>query len=354
MSRILSVLFFIFICLTSQAQVTVGSGGDYIRRAFENGRIIAAQKIESIKPCYFQPEVSEKTKDWILLQRTALINDIKRSPHIWKDEAQATCAFTLHSPEAPISLSYSTCRETTDQEASSIFTLIHESAHHLGVSDETQADQIAIAIMNSVTNKICASREEIFEQRVCTGPAAVENDFTKLFSQSSILRSERYHIYARSRICNEVGSCYEWVENTLVVDRRDSSSSNKIFSLEPEKTVSGDHEALITATGVFPYYSFDLKRSDAFNIEVFMGAALFLSVNDTQADASTFFVRNLTTGKALPILKTHQVGVADKLAFTGHVQSDCARFIASHDLPLQDGFIQKNEYVIYGEHDFAK
>jgi uncharacterized protein YjbI with pentapeptide repeats len=78
---------------------------------------------------------------------TGLANDITMSPHIWTVDPQVTCAFTEHDLAKPVVLSFETCRQNVVTTIDAATLLIHESTHHLGVSDETMADQIAMALV---------------------------------------------------------------------------------------------------------------------------------------------------------------------------------------------------------------
>ncbi|MEI6399192.1 MAG: pentapeptide repeat-containing protein, partial [Pseudomonadota bacterium] len=93
-------------------------------------------------------------KDWIMAHSTGLANDITMSPHVWTVDPQVTCAFTEHDLAKPVVLSFETCRQNVVTTIDAATLLIHESTHHLGVSDETMSDQIAMSLVRGWERRV--------------------------------------------------------------------------------------------------------------------------------------------------------------------------------------------------------
>jgi hypothetical protein len=193
----------------------VGSGGDYIRQLFEQSRQAAVAKVGSILPCALS-NVSPEIANWITTNRDALARDIQASPHLWVVDTQDTCAFTDHSPNSALYLSYPTCNNTTNTPNASLFVLIHESAHHLGVADEKVADAIANAVMNAPVVKECPTQGSPFDTNICQGSAFSAADAARYLPRGSLaVDVGSIAFYTRARFCTVVSGCQDWKEAKL-------------------------------------------------------------------------------------------------------------------------------------------
>lgn len=81
--------------------------------------------------------------EWILKNQARYAEDILQSPHYWTVDSQPTCAFTASTSKQGIYFSYPTYLNSSNSKEKAMFILAHESAHHLGISDETFADRVA-------------------------------------------------------------------------------------------------------------------------------------------------------------------------------------------------------------------
>lgn len=89
--------------------------------------------------------------------KNELAADILRSPHVWIQNSQPKCAWTLIPPRLQeIVLSFETCQQTTLNDRHAAFVLIHESTHHFpelnssrwsDAEIEMRSDAIASAIL---------------------------------------------------------------------------------------------------------------------------------------------------------------------------------------------------------------
>lgn len=126
---------------------TAGSGGDPLRVMFIKGKELASSIAFLGDRTPLPANTPQPVKDWIMAHSIGLANDITMSPHVWTVDPQVTCAFTEHELAKPVVLSFETCRQNVVTTIDAATLLIHESTHHLGVSDETMSDQIAMALV---------------------------------------------------------------------------------------------------------------------------------------------------------------------------------------------------------------
>ncbi len=198
----------------------VGSGGDALRQLMEQARWAALGRLSAIDWCSFAPNVSPVLSQWILQHMNEFKQDVQNSNHLWVVDAQSTCGFTQHSSTADIYFSYPTCAATIGNNLNSaLFTLLHETAHHLGVSDEKQADLVAQAILDANIALQCpAATQDVFNPLVCQGPVFTATDAAKYLQpgQSQTNAIGKYQAYARYRQCNYLTGCGAWVASKVV------------------------------------------------------------------------------------------------------------------------------------------
>jgi hypothetical protein len=132
----------------------VGNGGDPLRLMWWSAREQAAFVVQRMHPDAFPRTSSQELRSWILERKDALAADILASPHVWIEDEELHCAMTRPFPAAPIELSWSTCRKATTTKSDAAKILIHESVHHLGVTDETFADEVAVTIWSAWSSGI--------------------------------------------------------------------------------------------------------------------------------------------------------------------------------------------------------
>lgn len=349
---ILSVLLF---NVSAKAQHTVGSGGDYIRQTFEEARTLAAAKVQSIQSCSFsQMKILPSVKEWILTHKELLKKDIETSQHLWVVDDQVTCAFTLHSPSAPIYLSFPRCGAGVTNSNEALFLLVHESAHHLGVTDEVQADLIAKAVTDAAMIEKCdPSQGTPFDSAICQGPQANRFDIGRLMSPGSVKSSfGHYTLYARARLCSILSGCGDWTNIHLMTGDRYHYGNSGIFSVDRGQVLTKAYSPTVEAISVEPYYKIDFCPSDYFycetNLISYSSKELKVTVmaNTRISQNDGLFVPNLIDRRAI------NASQKSEFYFTaqGKVTPHCSWFQYSEVLNRGEGLSQEVEYVIYGTH----
>ena len=229
--------------LNAKAQIT---SSDYIRELFNQARIAASAQVSSIQNCSFDPQVTSSVQNWILKNQGSLEADIRLSKHMWVVDSQPTCAFTNHSSQSPVYLSYPTCNNTSFSLNAAIFTLIHESAHHLGVEDEKQADAIAMALMNASNIVKCPS-SGVYDSNICSGPTMDEYNAKRVLSPGTNTKVlGNYKINTRSRNCNMASGCGDWYETQFGIYKNG-------FSISPTAALN------IKSKNTEPFYEFEVN-----------------------------------------------------------------------------------------------
>lgn len=360
MQKIGLMVVIALIGINSNAQHTVASGGDYVRQLFEKGRTEAASKVEALSSCSFDGSASPEAKLWILKNKSLLKNDIEKSSHLWVVDAQPTCAFTMHAPQSSIYLSYRTCDTKSADVKTSMFTLIHESAHHLGIADEKQADLIASMIMSATVVENCPDALSVFDSMICTGAVALAPDIGKLFvpGEASAVAGQ-YGIHVRSRLCSNLSGCGEWKPNQLTQGSK-YNYTNTTFS--PLAALGANLRTVFYAQAEAPYYKTDFCQSPYFecNSEFHEGSSqVNIAIKGAAATYdNTLLIKNLLKGRPYPAFtdKTQdQFGNIATYALrnfqvTGKTARHCSWYQKRTVDTLTEGFTQENEFVLYGTH----
>lgn len=197
----------------------VGSGGDALRQLMEQARWAALGRMSAIDWCSFSTNTSPALSQWILQHMNEFKQDLQNTNHLWVVDAQSTCGFTQHSSSADIYFSYPTCAATVGNNLNSaLFTLLHETAHHLGINDEKQADLVAQAILDANITLQCPSvTQDVFNPLVCQGPVFSATDAAKYLSpgQSKTDAVGNYQAYGRYRRCNYLSGCGAWITDSV-------------------------------------------------------------------------------------------------------------------------------------------
>lgn len=236
----LASLLGLVLSVTSYAEqggATTGNGGDTLRALFVDGRAEAAQKLKDIRWCSFASDADSETVQWILDRRVELMNDVLMSQHVWVTDLVPTCAFTQPISNADITLSFEACRDTqTIADAGRL--LIHESVHHLGVTDETFADQVAELVYLAQASSSCGQVEvDPFDPASCKGdPMTADEAIDRIGLPESVRKQVgEFQVYSRSRKCYAKGKCSAWV--------RDGAGSGKQLHIRFDSTKYGRIDA---------------------------------------------------------------------------------------------------------------
>ena len=146
---LLSVCLPAWFAIAANAGQMVGNGGDALRLRFFKAKEFAATVVLKAQEQGLRASASAEIRDFLVKNQEALAADLIATEHVWVEDERVTCARTLLEPAAQLILSYPTCRglKPTLKEIATL--LIHESIHHLGISDETFADSASIALMNA-------------------------------------------------------------------------------------------------------------------------------------------------------------------------------------------------------------
>jgi hypothetical protein len=125
---------------------TVGNPGDVIRLIFARGREHALTVLKTLDVHALDATHGVDVVAWFEEHRDALIEDVANASYTFVTETRDTCAYTLRQQSAPITLSMPTCMHTIHDEADAAELILHETAHHFGVTDEDFADRLALSV----------------------------------------------------------------------------------------------------------------------------------------------------------------------------------------------------------------
>lgn len=120
-------------------------GGDELKHLFTEAKLSAISKLRSTATLVFPPDLLQDRISWFRQHRDDLLIDLETAPHIWHREEADYCAQTMPVRQAAIHLSMPTCRQRVWTLDAAIRILIHEATHHMGVTSEEEADELAIA-----------------------------------------------------------------------------------------------------------------------------------------------------------------------------------------------------------------
>ncbi|MES2803195.1 MAG: hypothetical protein V4654_11930 [Bdellovibrionota bacterium] len=194
---------------------TEGHGGDPLRLLFEDARPFAADRVMKAMPCAFGANVSADVRNWILSHKQSLAEDINQSEHVWITDKQSTCAFTQTNSRHDITFSFETCRPGVRDISDALKILVHESVHHLGVTDEYFADKVANAIYNLGSNSSCIvpPSKDPFDPASCPGNPLSETELTSMIPlpDSTTKKLGTYRVSSRMRSCYSENWCSKWV-----------------------------------------------------------------------------------------------------------------------------------------------
>ena len=191
-----------------------GHGGDPLRKIFRQAKEVAADKVTQLKECDFPPEVSKKVVQWILARKIQISEDILNSRHVWLSDLQETCAFTrIGAPEGDIYLSFPSCRPQVKNAQDAAWVLVHESSHHLGIEVESDADEIADAVMAATIHSECRpTTDNPWNPNSCRKPRLTSAQILSYFQPGgSVSRNVgAVKLYQQTRQCNTRTNCAPW------------------------------------------------------------------------------------------------------------------------------------------------
>lgn len=192
-----------------------GNGGDALRVLFEKARTAAAAKIDELKWCSFAENTPSETAEWILKNQADLIIDIQRSEHLWVVDSQATCGFTKTEKQSGIYLSYPTCASTVGTNLKdAMFVILHETAHHFGVTNEKEADRFAQIVMATKKGVKCPDTPDITDPKSCSSAPMTTKDARRYFKtgDTKAKGEGRFQTWGRISRCVTLTGCQPWKE----------------------------------------------------------------------------------------------------------------------------------------------
>jgi hypothetical protein len=206
----------------------VGNAGDGIAQIFEEARVEAIRNVERFDICNAPKKFPKNVIDWIQIKRTELIADLKESAHVWVHGGKNisnTCAWAGRDKDDKpfIVLSTKECKQSDYTVSRAAALLIHESSHHLGVTEkyfgketENFAWDIANAIRKSAAMPACpydpwsadsCKFDGVVQKQ---GPAKEGTGKTSTLTYATIPVGE-YRIFSRRRVCHSAKGCTPYV-----------------------------------------------------------------------------------------------------------------------------------------------
>lgn len=308
------------------ADHTVGSGGDALRKLFEENRWAASKKVSEIKWCSFASGTNSVTSDWIIKNQSNLAFDISNSNHFWVVDSQATCGYTEHKMTAPIYLSYPTCAATVGTVANNaFFTLVHESAHHLGIANEKEADAVATAVLNANTSITCpASPGDVFYENVCQGPYFSAQDAAPMLPPGTLHATfGTYKMFGKSRKCSQISGCTNWFEDQVI------------------GYLQGTPVLYVSATNSAPYFSLWMVSNPSGS-----SSNHYVFLNNGGGDVMNFYPGGQTRAQFFT-----EVGKNWVTMTSGSIRKECGWMKGAVKGPVSSaGQWTESEIVLYGTH----
>jgi len=136
----------------------------------------------------------------------------RQSNGFWIAETNWLKTFTKIHIGADIYLSFPACRNITQIEQAAEL-LVHETAHHFDITEEGEADRIAVAVMTSRDVDSCPEDpEDPFNPRICAGVPMTKDQALRYFEAgTTVSRVVGYSdVYHRIRSCNKFTGCKPW------------------------------------------------------------------------------------------------------------------------------------------------
>ncbi|HEX4926066.1 MAG TPA: hypothetical protein VFV50_18375 [Bdellovibrionales bacterium] len=191
-----------------------GNGGDPLMMLFEESRHQAVQRVLNATYCAFPAQIRPPIREWILNNKTELARDIMDSKHVWLAGQQVTCAYTQPRPKADVMLSFQSCRPNVVSVIDAGRTLIHESVHHLGITDEVFPSEVAYAVYVLGTGDGCTvpPAQDPFDPASCLGAAITDKELYDLLPLPHAVERTlgSYKVFMRERVCYRPDRCTKW------------------------------------------------------------------------------------------------------------------------------------------------
>jgi len=131
----------------------VRNGGDHVRIVFNEGRSRAVDALKTFSTDAVDPHISASAKAWLGENAAKLAADLEQSELVWNEKLPDNCgdhhcACTGLTPKSDIHLSQQACNMRFVDSIYAAKLLIHEGVHHFGLTDESFADEVAVAVMD--------------------------------------------------------------------------------------------------------------------------------------------------------------------------------------------------------------
>lgn len=229
---------------------STSGGADMLRVLVHDSRLKAASLVGDWSPLRESP-----WNTWIEAHRHDLVGDLLQAPHEWVLEATPTCAFTEFSARKSVRFSFETCRLQIQTYGDAVRLLIHESAHHLGIQNEADADAIAqhLASLSALDGAPCSDLTGVWTGS-CSDPLsgqAEEETVTLRQSRCDALEitfnnesTDRYAIGGRILLA-ETPNFALASTNTKTFT---ANWTNDINTLQTQKSVDFQSRGLVHAT----------------------------------------------------------------------------------------------------------
>jgi hypothetical protein len=314
----------------AEGGTTIGSGGDALRELFSNAKGVAASKVEQMNLCSFDSSTPLAIRDWLIQNQTRLAMDIRLSQHAWVVDSQTTCGFTNHAPQSTVYLSYPTCASTANSLNNAFFVLVHESAHHLGVDDERQADAIARAVLYANIVPNCSMGNGVFDPNICSSAPMTTSDASKYFKPGDTFAFVgNYKFYGQISRCVSLSGC----------------EPAKAWDLEAYQS-----SQLINYMGL---KIASIETSPYFNLSFYIGSVgsrdEYKIENGVLADRGMYGYHVTFYGPSYRNVIEHIVGYSSKTK-DFRVGKDCLWSKWTQTFQLEGGTTEKVDVVLYGTH----
>lgn len=319
--------------LSSMAQAdggtTIGSGGDALRELFSNAKGVAASKVEQLNICSFDVSTPQVIRDWLIQNQIRLAMDIRLSQHAWVVDSQSTCGFTNHAPQSTIYLSYPTCASSANSLSNAFFVLVHESAHHLGIDDERQADEIARAVLYANIVPNCSSGNGVFDPNICSSAPMTTSDASKYFKPGDIsVMVGNYKFYGQVTRCVSLSGC-------------EPAKTWNLKAYQNTKEVSTLNLHLVS-TETSPYFYPSFYITTPYNTDEYSIVNGIFSAHGRNGYFLEFNGVSYRGG--------HNLAIRNSNSTDFRFGRDCLWSKWTKTFPLEGGATEKVDVVLYGTH----
>lgn len=309
--------------VSAQAQNSAGNGGDALRKLFQQAQLVAAQLSEEILPCELKPNVAPKVREWILANHAMLSHDILQTQQKWIVDLQGTCAYTSLNLGANVYLSYNECRDSTHTMDDAVFTLIHESVHHFGITEEGFADQVARAILEADELPSCPDAGTPWDDNYCSEDPITKPEVLMLFPPASTdVLYKDLNVETKIRRCQEITGCEPWKREGVLRNTKNTILKNVLSGFQISSGNIIRFELFATLTN--HQYSYDWEKPH-------------FSLNDP-ANSYIYFAPNASAENYT------------WLTFSGKVSRHCTKLEGTGRFNFQNGVYDEFKAVLYSRY----